>query len=96
MITIPIKLPDELARRLLPMQDRLPDIIERGLREIEAEAQESSPLTARKAQILKALQSTGIVSMPEVSSVAKATRHSPIEVGGQPASEIIIEQRGQR
>ena len=96
MITIPVKLPDELARRLMPIQDRLPDIIERGLREIEAEAQGSLPPTARKAQILKALQSTGIVSMPELSSAAKATRHSPITVGGQPASEIIIEQRGQR
>jgi hypothetical protein len=32
MITIPLQLPDKLAQRVLPLQDRLPEIIELGLR----------------------------------------------------------------
>jgi hypothetical protein len=31
MITIPLQLPDELARQVLPLQDRLPEIIQVGL-----------------------------------------------------------------
>ncbi len=37
MVTIPLKVSDELARRLMPLQDQLPDIIERSLRDLEAE-----------------------------------------------------------
>src|SRR5947199_3050556 len=36
---ITLKLPDELAQRLRNHQDRLPEILERGLRELNAEAQ---------------------------------------------------------
>ena len=34
MITIPVQLSNELARRVIPLQDRLPEIIELGLRQI--------------------------------------------------------------
>ena len=34
MVELTLQLPDELAMRLKPMQDRLPEIIELGLREI--------------------------------------------------------------
>jgi len=32
MITIPLQLPDELAQQVIPLQERLPEIIELGLR----------------------------------------------------------------
>jgi hypothetical protein len=32
MITIPIQLSEELAERVRPLQDRLPEIVELGLR----------------------------------------------------------------
>ena len=34
MITIPLQLSDELAQQVLPLQDRLPEIIELGLRQL--------------------------------------------------------------
>ena len=33
MITIPVQLSEELAERVRPLQDRLPEIIELGLRQ---------------------------------------------------------------
>jgi hypothetical protein len=35
MITIPLQLPNDLARRVLPFQDRLAEILELGLRQVE-------------------------------------------------------------
>jgi hypothetical protein len=34
MITIPLQLSDELAQQVIPLQDRLPEIIELGLRQL--------------------------------------------------------------
>jgi hypothetical protein len=33
MITIPLQLPDKLAQQVIPLQERLPEIIELGLRQ---------------------------------------------------------------
>ena len=33
MITIPLQLPEDLAQEILPLQDRLPEIIALGLRQ---------------------------------------------------------------
>jgi hypothetical protein len=33
MITIPLQLPEDLAKEVLPLQDRLPEIIALGLRQ---------------------------------------------------------------
>jgi hypothetical protein len=97
MITIPIKISDELAGRLLPFQDRLPEIIELGLYQIEAQANartETDPIVS-KARVLAALNSTGIVTLPAiVARLQSRIRHTPIQAGGQPASEIIIKARG--
>lgn len=61
MVTIPLKVSDELAGRLLPLQDRLPEIIELGLRQIKAQidADAEANLSASKARVLAALASTG-------------------------------------
>ena len=97
MVTIPLKVSDELAGRLLPLQDRLPEIIELGLRQIKAQADADAEanLSASKARALAALASTGIVTLPEPAARLQARiRHTPIQAGGQPASEIIIKVRG--
>ena len=97
MVTIPLKVSDELAGRLLPLQDRLPEIIELGLRQIKAQADASAEasLSASKARVLAALASTGIVTLPEPAARLQArSRHTPIQAGGPPASEIIIKARG--
>ncbi len=72
MVTIPLKVSDELAQRLMPLQDRLPDIIERGLRDLEAETGAQSA-TASKAAVLEALQATGIVTVPDPKALLQTT-----------------------
>lgn len=42
MITIPLQLPDELARQVIPLQDRLPEIIELGLRQLTGKTEQRS------------------------------------------------------
>jgi len=39
MAAITLKLPDDLAEKLRIHEDRLPEILERGLRELDAESQ---------------------------------------------------------
>ncbi|MBN1810992.1 MAG: hypothetical protein JXA14_04070 [Anaerolineae bacterium] len=97
MITIPLKVSEELAGRLLPLQNRLPEIIELGLRQLKAQSDvktEVAPPTP-KERVLAALASTGIVSLPEPAARSQPRdRHTPIPAGGQLASELIIEARG--
>lgn len=94
MITIPVQLSNELAQRVLPLQDRLPEIIELGLRKLTAAGQaEPSDLQA-KQQVLNALLSTGIVTPPRPAAGRKPRpRRTPIQAGGPPASELIIAER---
>jgi len=97
MVTIPLQVPEELAVQLMPLQSRLPDIIKLGLQhwhEVEPE-----PLTPRQ-QIEKLWAEADLtVSLgPDIAShyPPYRERRTPIQATGQPASEIIIEQRGPR
>ena len=91
MITIPVQLSNELARRVIPLQDRLPEIIELGLRQIEMD---ETPEVSYKQQVLDAMASTGIVTLPRPTAHRKPrARRTPIKAGGPPASELIIAER---
>ena len=93
MVTIPLRLPDELAKQVLPLQDRLPEIIALGLKHWQEEA----PLTPRE-RVEQLWDSAGVlVPLPGDSRRPKGRprRRKPISAPGQPASEIIIEQRGE-
>lgn len=95
MVTIPVQVPDRLARRLLPLQERLVEIIELGLRQIEDTGQAETDLPAAKLQVWAALKSTGIVTLPGTAIRPRSRlRHTPIHAGGPPASEFIIRERG--
>ena len=97
MITIPLQLSDELARRVKPLQDRLPEIIELGLRQVESGTTIEASPERGKERVLAALHSTGIVTLPDPRARRTGrVRHTPIKAGGQPASEIIIEERRKR
>ena len=98
MITIPLQLSNELARRVMLLQDRLPEIIELGLRQVEAESGSGAGDSQAKQRVLGALASTGIVTLPAPAARSKArARRTPIKAGGPPASEMIIaERRGER
>ncbi len=96
MVTIPVQVPDHLAGKLLPLRDRLVEIIELGLNQIEKEAAQSEAgLPTAKLQVWAALASTGIVTLPETTAHPRPrTRRTPICAGGPPASESIIRERG--
>jgi hypothetical protein len=97
MVTISLKVSDELAERLAPYQDRLPELIELGLSQVEigAEGNAEPDHNALKAQVLAALRSTGIITAPEPTVRAETrVRHTPLKVGGPPASGLIIAERG--
>ncbi len=93
MITIPVQLPKDLAERVRPVQDRLPEIIELGLRQLRRQ-----PILTPRQRVEQLWEDQGLVEPAVRSSVqrqkARRKRQAPIPAGGQPASEIIIEQRG--
>jgi hypothetical protein len=94
VITIPLQLSNDLARQVLPLQDRLPEIIELGLRQLTAARKSAADYPQAKQQTLDALASTGIVSLPTPTAQRKSrARRTPIKAGGLPASEMIIAER---
>ncbi len=97
MVTISLNVSDELARRLAPYRDRLPEIVELGLSQVESGGGEGteSNRSALKMQVLAALRSTGIITLPESANRAVTrVRRTPVKAGGPPASELIIAERG--
>jgi hypothetical protein len=94
MVTISVELSNELARAVLPLQDRLPEIIELGLRQWAAEPTQQTDNAHAKRQILRVLASTGIVTLPKATAGRNAqARRSPIAAGGPSASSLILAER---
>ncbi|MBC8264231.1 MAG: hypothetical protein H8E47_08935 [Anaerolineales bacterium] len=107
METIQIQVSSELARRLRPYQRELPRILEWGLRHVETEtevetrAESVLEAMALQKRVVAALRRAGAVgSNPEemVQYLAQREnqRWTPIQAGGRPASEMIIEERDSR
>jgi len=72
----------------------LPDIIERGLRDLETEANTLQRAAVSRSAVLAALQSTGLVTVPDPAArLTPRTRHTPLQAGGPLASELIVEDR---
>ena len=94
MITIPVQMSEELAERVRPLQDRLPEIIELGLRQWRKQ-----PTLTPRQRVEQLWESQGLIEPVALNSergqqTGRKRWAAPIPVGGQPASEIIIEQRG--
>ncbi len=92
MITISVQLSEELAKRVLPVQDRLPEIIELGLECWRGQG----PLTPRQ-RVERLWEASGLSMSPSPALPPRPSgtrQRSPLRAGGKPASEIIIEQRG--
>jgi hypothetical protein len=98
MVTISLQVSDELAERLAPYRDRLPEIVELGLSQVESGAREGAETNrgALKAQVLAALRSTGIITAPDTAHAGTRVRRTPVKAGGPPASELIIAERRER
>ena len=92
MVTIAVTLSNDLARRLRPLQNRLPEIIELGLHLVEAHDALGAARTTVRADISAALESTGIVTLPEPATRSRV-RKTPIRANGTPASQLIIAER---
>lgn len=92
-----MQVPSELAQRLRPYYNQLPQILEWGLRHLEREKTE----TELQKQVVVALRQAGAAG-PGPETIAQylaeqETSHwTPIQAGGKPASEIIIEERASR
>lgn len=94
MITIPVQLSDELARRVLAFQDRLPEIIELGLRELAVAEGAETAYPLGKQRVLDALAATGLVTLPTPAvHRERRTRRPPVRAGGPLASALIIAER---
>ena len=100
METIQIEISSELARRLRPYQSELPRILEWGLRRAEGKTEAESNTEARSLQerIVAALRQAGAVGTdPEkVAQYLSERSWTPVEVGGKPLSEMIVEERNSR
>jgi len=94
--TISVEVPADLAQKLAPLKPYWTAILRLGLQHWQASA---SSLTLRR-QVEQLWETTGVIVPLEASLLrlaapyASSTRITPLQVGGQPASEIIIEQRG--
>jgi hypothetical protein len=97
MGTIQVQVPSELAQRLRLHYEELPQILEWGLRQLE----QNQAKAEQQQQIIAILWQAGATG-PDADTVAQylaeqaAAPWTPIEAGGKPASEIIIEDRASR
>jgi hypothetical protein len=107
MEIIQVQVSSELAQRLRPYQSELPRILEWGLRHIEGEIEEktgaelASETMALQTRVLAALRRAGAVGpdpeeMAQYLAGSENQRWTPIQAGGKPASEMIIEERDSR
>lgn len=99
MVTISLKVSDQLAQRLTSLQDHLPEIIELGLRHWQKQGVGQSTLTPRQ-RVERLWAATGLI-VPLDPTIAcryllSRTRQPAVHAGGKPASQIIIEQRQAR
>jgi len=93
MHTIQLELEEELAAKLIPYRDKLPEMLELGLRALqEREVQERQKAQERVLAVLRASSEVHVPGPP--NGDGPYLRHPPVEVTGQPVSEIVIAQRG--
>ena len=94
MVTIPVQLSNELASRVLPLQERLPEIIELGLRQLTGGSAAVDSLPGRD-QLIETLFATGIITLPTPRRRHQSSRH-PVLAGGLSASDMILAERQSR
>lgn len=90
MEAIQVQVPAELAQRLRGRYDDLPEILEWGLRHVEAQDQ------GLQKQIEAALRQAGATGPePEIMEqyIEEQKDWAPIPSSGKPASEMIVEER---
>lgn len=88
MCIIHLEIQDELAEKLAPYRDRLADLLELGL-------QAWLERQTGQEHLFQVLAASGKVKAPRPYTDEKPyIRHTPVPIVGEPASEMVIEQRG--
>lgn len=96
MQTIQIEIPDDLALKLLPYRDELSSLLEAGLA-IKQLTPLLDPNETEAERVRRIFAASGRVRMPmHYPGKLPYVRHTPVPITGQPVSEIIIAQRGER
>jgi hypothetical protein len=92
MVEVRVPVPDALAKQLEQVRDRLPEILELGLRQLEVQEQPVSGQDLRRILAQKGLLAELEPGTAEDADLA-AERVSPLEIEGRPVSELIVEER---
>jgi hypothetical protein len=98
MAQITLFLPDDLVERLAPFQDRLPELLERGLRDALRETSRSGSIRQEATEELDASLSRSSDALKDLSHQALArirSRHrkNPLDFGMPDSTELIREDR---
>ena len=94
MHTIQLELEEDLAAKLAPYRDHLPEMLELGLQALrEREAHNRKQVRARVLEVLSASPQVQVPRQP--NGQESYTRLTPVKVKGQSVSEIVIAQRGE-
>ena len=96
MITIPVQLSNELAQRVMPLKDRLPEIIELGLRQIESDAETRGRLFAGQAAGVGRDGLDGHCHLAESGGAACATGPPHADQGGGTTGQRADDRRAAR
>ena len=103
METVQIQVSSDLARRLRSYRDDLPLVLERVLRQIEQEKAISRGAreSALQWRISAALRRAGVRGADPDTVVRylhsrENQEWEPIQAGGEPASEMIVQERASR
>lgn len=92
MVEVRVPVPDALAEELEQVRDRLPELLELGLRQLTAHEQPVCENDLRRILAQQGLLAELEQRTPKDADLA-AERLSPLEIEGRPVSELIIEER---
>ena len=92
MVEVKVPVPEALAKELEQVRDRLPEILELGLRQLEVQEQPVSVNDLRRILAQKGLLADLEPGSPKDANVV-SERLSPLEIEGRPVSELIVEER---
>jgi hypothetical protein len=94
MVEVSVPVPEALAKELEQVRDRLPEILELGLRQLAVQEQPVSVQDLRQILAQQGLLAELEPLSPEDADVAVASeRLSPLQIEGRPVSELIVEER---
>ena len=94
MVEVTIPIPEELATELEQLRDRLPEILELGLRQLDIREQPVSVKDLRRILAQQGLLAESEQIRTDHHAVdAAAERLSPLHIEGRPVSELIVEER---